>query len=143
MEADGTLLIKNIDRAAEGTYVCLAENSVGKDSDYYEVIVKGKKIFGINVFRKPHKELINKFRTLWNREVWHVHIFFLDLLTVVPSKTLYVKEGETIDIKCDIPHTATDQLRWFKVISIIQVTFNNLSSVTSIYFCVYRTEKSG
>ncbi|KAF9796157.1 hypothetical protein SFRURICE_010166 [Spodoptera frugiperda] len=77
MEADGTLLIKNIDRAAEGTYVCLAENSVGKDSDYYEVIVK-------------------------------------DLLTVVPSKTLYVKEGETIDIKCDIPHTATDQLRWFK-----------------------------
>ncbi|KAH9643686.1 hypothetical protein HF086_001796 [Spodoptera exigua] len=62
MEDDGTLLIKNIDRAAEGTYLCLAENSVGNASDYYEVIVK----------------------------------------------------GESISIKCEIPHGATDQLRWFK-----------------------------
>ncbi|CAH0663934.1 unnamed protein product [Spodoptera exigua] len=77
MEDDGTLLIKNIDRAAEGTYLCLAENSVGNASDYYEVIVK-------------------------------------DLLTVIPSKTLYVPEGESISIKCEIPHGATDQLRWFK-----------------------------
>ncbi|CAH1634799.1 unnamed protein product [Spodoptera littoralis] len=77
MEDDGTLLIKNIDRTAEGTYMCLAENVVGKDSDYYEVIVK-------------------------------------DLLTVAPSKTLYVREGESIEIKCEIPHRITDQLRWFK-----------------------------
>ncbi|KAF9410132.1 hypothetical protein HW555_010708 [Spodoptera exigua] len=77
MEDDGTLIIYNIDRASQGTYLCLAENYIGKDSEYYNVVVK-------------------------------------DILSIVPSKTLYVQEGKSINIKCDIPHGAIDHLRWFK-----------------------------
>ncbi|XP_022823576.1 hemicentin-2-like isoform X1 [Spodoptera litura] len=77
MEDDGTLLIRNIDRATAGTYMCLAENSFGTASDYYEVVVKNS-------------------------------------LVVVPSKTIYVQEGESVNIKCEIPYKITDQLRWFK-----------------------------
>ncbi|KAJ8720967.1 hypothetical protein PYW08_006432 [Mythimna loreyi] len=40
MEDDGTLVIKNIDRDSEGTYVCLAQNVLGYDTEAYEVIVR-------------------------------------------------------------------------------------------------------
>ncbi|CAK1589083.1 unnamed protein product [Parnassius mnemosyne] len=43
IEEDGTLVIKNIDDTNEGLYICIAQNSIGTDSD----------IFKINVLQYP------------------------------------------------------------------------------------------
>ncbi|KAH9643687.1 hypothetical protein HF086_001797, partial [Spodoptera exigua] len=97
MEDDGTLIIYNIDRASQGTYLCLAENYIGKDSEYYNVVVK-------------------------------------DILSIVPSKTLYVQEGKSINIKCDIPHGALDHLRWFK--SVTWTHDGVIKNVTTMYYAL-------
>nr|XP_049697507.1 hemicentin-2-like [Helicoverpa armigera] len=78
MEEDGTLIIKNIDHSAEGTYVCIAENRFGNDTEFYEVKVKDPSVLEI------------------------------------PTKTMLIEEGKPADITCDLPHTATDKIRWFK-----------------------------
>ncbi|CAH0591580.1 unnamed protein product [Chrysodeixis includens] len=78
MEKDGTLVIKNVDKKSRGTYVCLAENAFGKDSELFEVEV-------------------NKYPTFER-----------------PFSTIILNSGVPTDLKCDIPHTKTDQLRWYK-----------------------------
>lgn len=42
IEEDGTLVIKNVDKVAEGVFSCNAENRLGFDYETYEVIVEGK-----------------------------------------------------------------------------------------------------
>ncbi|XP_075981849.1 hemicentin-1-like isoform X2 [Anticarsia gemmatalis] len=37
---DGTLIVKNINEQSKGTYICLAQNKIGKDSDSYDVVVR-------------------------------------------------------------------------------------------------------
>lgn len=35
-----------------------------------------------------------------------------------PTSTIFVEEGKTVDLKCDIPHKNTDLLRWYQVVMI-------------------------
>ncbi|XP_014358827.2 hemicentin-1 isoform X3 [Papilio machaon] len=75
---DGTLVIKNVDDITQGRYVCIAENSLGTDTDYFDVLVQN------------YPDASEK------------------------RGVLDVQLGRSTKIYCDIPHTSTDRLTWYK-----------------------------
>ena len=41
MNEEGTLIIKNLDKSAEGTYKCKAENKLGTATEVFNVNIQG------------------------------------------------------------------------------------------------------
>ncbi|XP_047998506.1 hemicentin-2-like [Leguminivora glycinivorella] len=78
ISAEGSLIIKNVDKASSKFYTCKASNDFGQTQEDFNVVV--------DEFPEPGL-LSNEFK---------------------------LKEGESANIPCSVPHKKTDRVLWFK-----------------------------
>ena len=56
----------------------------------------------------------------------HLHNFVTDNVEPgTPTDTIYVKEGDTVKVDCSLPHSSTDQMKWYKVRYKLEYVFKN------------------